>query len=53
VSETIYCKKYLKLKEKLTKMRKLHKEALHNLYISQNTIRVIESRKIRWAAHVA
>jgi hypothetical protein len=33
--------------------RKLHNEELHNLYSSPNIIRVIESRRIRWAGHVA
>jgi hypothetical protein len=33
--------------------RKLHNEKLHNLYPSQNIIRMIKSRRIRWAGHVA
>jgi hypothetical protein len=33
--------------------RKLHNEELHNLYFSQNIIRMIKSRRIRWAGHVA
>jgi hypothetical protein len=33
--------------------RILHNEELHNLYASPNIIRVIESRKMRWAGHVA
>jgi hypothetical protein len=32
---------------------KLHNEELHNLYSSPNIIRMIKSRKIRWAGHVA
>jgi hypothetical protein len=32
--------------------RRLHNEELHNLYVSQNIIRVIKSRSIRWAGHV-
>jgi hypothetical protein len=32
--------------------RRLHKEELHNLYTSPNVIRVIISRKTRWAGHV-
>jgi hypothetical protein len=32
--------------------RKLHNEELHNLYCSPSTIRIIKSRRIRWAAHV-
>jgi hypothetical protein len=33
--------------------RKLHIEELHNLYSSQNIIRQIKSRRMRWAKHVA
>jgi hypothetical protein len=33
--------------------RKLHNEELHNLYSSPNIIRLIKSRRIRWAGHVA
>jgi hypothetical protein len=33
--------------------RKLHKEKLHNLYSSSSIIRMIKSRRIRWAWHVA
>jgi hypothetical protein len=33
--------------------RKLHNEELHNLYSSLNIIRMIKSRKMRWAWHVA
>jgi hypothetical protein len=33
--------------------RKLHNEGLHNLYSSPSIIRVIKSRRIRWAGHVA
>jgi hypothetical protein len=33
--------------------RKLHNEELHNLYTSQNIIRVIKTRRIRWAGHIA
>jgi hypothetical protein len=33
--------------------RKLHKEELHNLYSSPNIIRMIQSRRMRWAVHVA
>jgi hypothetical protein len=34
-------------------LRKLHNEELHNLYSSPNIIRMIKSRRIRWAGHVA
>jgi hypothetical protein len=33
--------------------RKLHNEELHNLYSSTSIIRMIKSRRMRWAGHVA
>jgi hypothetical protein len=33
--------------------RKLHNEELHNLYSSPNITRMIKSRRMRWAGHVA
>jgi hypothetical protein len=33
--------------------RKLHNDELHDLYSSQNIVRVIKSRWMRWAGHVA
>ena len=33
--------------------RKLHNEELNNLYSSHNIVRVIKSRRMRWAEHVA
>jgi hypothetical protein len=33
--------------------RKLHNDELHNLYSSPNILRVIKSRRMRWAGHVA
>jgi hypothetical protein len=33
--------------------RKLHNEELHNLYSSPSIIRMIKSRQMRWAGHVA
>jgi hypothetical protein len=32
--------------------RTLHNEELHNLYSFPNIIRMIKSRRIRWAGHV-
>jgi hypothetical protein len=32
---------------------KLHNDELHNLYSSPNVVRVIKSRRMRWAGHVA
>jgi hypothetical protein len=34
-------------------LRKLHNEELHDLYSSPRIIRIIKSRKMRWAGHVA
>jgi hypothetical protein len=33
--------------------RKLHNDELHNLYSSLNIVKVIKSRRMRWAGHVA
>jgi len=33
--------------------RRLHNEELSDLYSSPNIVRVIKSRRIRWAGHVA
>ena len=33
--------------------RRLHNEELHSLYRSANIVRVIKSRRLRWAGHVA
>jgi hypothetical protein len=33
--------------------RKLQNEELHNLYSSPSIIRIIKSRRMRWAGHVA
>jgi hypothetical protein len=32
--------------------RKLHNEEIHNFYVSANIIRMIQSRRMRWARHV-
>jgi hypothetical protein len=42
-----------KRKEMAGGWRRLHNEELHNLYASPNIIRVINSRTMRWARHVA
>ena len=34
-------------------LRRLHHEELHNLYHLPNTVRLVESRKLRWVGHVA
>ena len=33
--------------------RKLHNEELNDLYSSPNVLRVIKTRRMRWAGHVA
>jgi hypothetical protein len=33
--------------------RKLRNDELHNLYSSPNIVRVIKSRRMKWAGHVA
>jgi hypothetical protein len=33
--------------------RKLHNEELHNLYSSRSIIRMMKSRRMKWAGHVA
>ena len=33
--------------------RRLHNEELHSLYRSPNIVRVIKSRRLRWAGYVA
>jgi len=33
--------------------RRLHNEELNDLYCSPNIVRVIKSRRMRWAGHVA
>jgi hypothetical protein len=33
--------------------RKLHNNELHSLYSSPNIVRVIKSKRMRWAGHVA
>ena len=35
------------------KWRKLHKEELRDLYSLPNIVRVVKSRRMKWAGHVA
>ena len=39
--------------EVIWKWRKPHNEELNDLYCSPNIVRVIKSRRMRWAGHVA
>jgi len=40
-------------KKKLVQWKRLHNEELNDLYSLPNTVRVIISRRMRWAGHVA
>jgi hypothetical protein len=42
-----------KREEVLGDWRKLHIKGLHGLYTLPNVIKVIESRRMRWAGYVA
>jgi hypothetical protein len=39
--------------ELMRELRKLHNEELRDLYSSLSIIRIIKSRRMRWASHVA
>jgi hypothetical protein len=40
-------------REEVVPQRKLHNDELHGLYSSPNIVKVIKSRRMRWAGHVA
>ena len=42
-----------KMDEVTGEWRKLHNEELNDLYCSPNIVRVIKSKGMRWAGHVA
>jgi hypothetical protein len=42
-----------KREEVTREWRKLHNEELNDLYCSPNIVRVLKSRRMRWAGHVA
>jgi hypothetical protein len=46
-------KKFGPKREEDGSWRKLHNDELHSLYSSSNIVRVIKSRRMRWAGHVA
>jgi hypothetical protein len=37
----------------VTGVKKLHNEELHNLYSSPSIIRIMKSKRVRWAGHLA
>jgi hypothetical protein len=39
--------------EVIGEWRKLHNEEVHDLYYSPSFVRVMKSRRIKWAGHVA
>jgi hypothetical protein len=55
VNISISCSKDLgpKRDEVTEEWRKLHNEELNNLYSLPNIVRVVKSRRMRWAGHVA
>jgi hypothetical protein len=40
-------------KEEDGSWRKLHNDEIHSLYSSRNIVRIIKSKRLRWAGHVA
>jgi hypothetical protein len=54
VYENRMLRKYLDLKgRKMDHGKKLHNDELHSLHSSPNIVRMIKSRRMRWAGHVA
>jgi hypothetical protein len=53
VSENTVLRIFGPKKEEYGSYRKLHNDELHGLYSSPNIVRVIKSRRMRWAGHVA
>jgi hypothetical protein len=53
VSETRVLRRISGQDEVMGGWRKLHNEELHNVYSSPSIIRMIKSRRMRWAGHVA
>jgi hypothetical protein len=53
ISISCFSQAFYKLRLLTGGCRKLHNEELHNLYSSPSIIRVIKSRRMRWAGHAA
>jgi hypothetical protein len=53
VSENRVLKIFGPKREEDGSWKKLHNDELHDLYSSPNIVRVIKSRRMRWAGHVA
>ena len=50
----MYCRIFRPRKDEVTgEWRRLHNEELNDLYSSPNIVRVIKSRRMGWAGHVA
>jgi hypothetical protein len=53
VFENSVLRKVFYAKTEYGSWRKVHNDRLHSLYSSTNIVRVIKSRRMRWARHVA
>jgi hypothetical protein len=52
--ESLLCHAFGPKRDEVTgEWRKLHNEELRDLYSSPSIIRIIKSRRLRWAGHVA
>jgi hypothetical protein len=49
----ILCRIFRPKTEEDCSWRQFHNDELHNLYSSPNIVRVIKSRRMRWAGHVS
>jgi hypothetical protein len=49
----LYIIELFQIKEEDGSWRKLHDDELHSLYSSPNFVRMIKSRRMRWAGNIA